>query len=54
MRQVVLDLNGLNEESGGGLIETDQREGLCQLILVAALHAGLKTDEDVTEEWREW
>jgi hypothetical protein len=50
----ILDLNGLNEQGEFSLIETDQREALCQLILTAATRAGLDTDEDVTEEWREW
>lgn len=54
IRKVVLALNGLNRDCDGGLIETDQREDLCQIILVAAKQAGLSSDEDVTEEWREW
>jgi len=51
---VVLELNKLNESVGHGLIETGQREDLCDYILYAASHSGLKTAEDVTEEWREW
>ena len=54
VQRSVIDLNRLNEEAGEGLIETDQREDLCELILHAAVNAGLDTDEDVTEEWREW
>lgn len=54
VERAVLALNALNESCGGPLIETDQREALCQLILVAATRAGLDTDEDITEEWREW
>jgi len=54
VRQIVLDLNALNKECGGRLIETDQREYLCELILIAAKLAGLEADEDITEEWREW
>ncbi len=53
-KQAVLNLNALNKECGGRLIETDQREDLCELILVAAKLAGLESDEDITEEWREW
>jgi len=54
VKRAVLDLNALNESCRGPWIETDQREGLCQLILGAAIQAGLDTDEDITEEWRDW
>ncbi|KAF1066784.1 MULTISPECIES: hypothetical protein [unclassified Variovorax] len=55
VERVVLQLNRLNEDSEGSLIETDQREDLCELIIAAASHAGLETEgEDITEEWREW
>lgn len=55
VRDVVLELNALNERCDGNLIETDQRELLCALILAAAMDAGLETDaHDITEEWREW
>ncbi len=54
VKQVVLALNELNDECEGNLIETDQREHLCDIIILAANEAGLDTDEDITEEWREW
>ena len=54
IRRVVQKLNRLNASCDGALIETDQREDLCQLILQAARKAGLKSDADVTEAWREW
>lgn len=54
VQQAVLELNALNESVGGGLIETDQREELCEYILFAAKQSGLKQDGDLTEEWREW
>jgi hypothetical protein len=55
VKAAVLDLNELNEKSEGGLIETDQREQLCELITLAAQEAGLETNgQDITEEWREW
>ena len=54
VRQAVVALNALNEKLDGSLIETDQREALCQILLVAAKQAGLGTDDDITEEWREW
>lgn len=50
----ILKLNSLNAQCNGRLIETDQRELLCDIILHAASDAGLKTDDDITEEWREW
>lgn len=54
IKKAVLALNKLNEDAGGGLIETDQREDLCEYILFAAKQSGLQSDGDVTEEWREW
>ena len=54
VRKTVLALNKLNDECGGSLIETGQREDLCDLIERAANQAGLETDEDITEQWREW
>ncbi|HYH68885.1 MAG TPA: hypothetical protein VD866_29600 [Urbifossiella sp.] len=54
VREAVMDLNDLNAECRGGLIETDQRELLCRLILTAARRAGLNTRADITEAWRTW
>jgi tetratricopeptide (TPR) repeat protein len=54
IREAVIRLNELNDRCGFALIETDQREDLCEIILVAARDAGLATSDDVTEEWREW
>jgi hypothetical protein len=54
IKETVVRLNDLNDRCGGALIETDQREDLCQIILVAARGAGLTTLADVTEAWREW
>ena len=54
VKNAVMALNDLNDECGGNLIETDQRELLCDIIIGWANAAGLITDEDVTEEWREW
>ena len=51
----VVELNKINEKCDGSLIETEQREELCELIILAAKHAGLESGErDITEEWREW
>src|SRR5215213_5915562 len=54
VKKAVLDLNALNDSVGGSLIETDQREDLCEYLLLAAQSAGLKRNDDITEEWREW
>ena len=54
VKKAVLDLNAVNEKCEGALLETDQREDVCQLLLVGAKKAGLRTDDDITEEWREW
>jgi hypothetical protein len=54
VKKVVVKLNRLNVSCGRALIETDQRENLCRLILMVAQKAGLDTEEDVTERWRGW
>lgn len=53
VKEVVLRLNGVNEEYDF-FIETLEREELHDFIMEKAHQAGLKTDEDITEEWREW
>ncbi len=53
-KKAVTSLNNLNEVCGGSLIETDQREQICRLMITAAKYAGLTLDGDFTEEWREW
>ena len=55
VKAAVVKLNRLNDRCDGSLIETDQREQLCALIIAAANRAGLVSDVyDITEEWREW
>ncbi|MGH8081628.1 MAG: hypothetical protein ACREP7_13720 [Lysobacter sp.] len=55
VKRAVLALNALNARCAYNLIETDQREGLCELILGAANRVGaVGRDEDITEAWREW
>lgn len=54
VKKAVLALNDLNDEAGGSLIETGERESLCDIIILAAKDAGLESGEDITEEWRDW
>ena len=54
VKEAVLDLNALNKKCDGGLIETDQREHICHLLLASARGAGLDTKDDITFEWRDW
>ncbi|MGJ7903282.1 hypothetical protein [Lysobacter sp. 1R34A] len=55
VKDAVLALNALNTRCGYSLIETDQRESLCELIIGAAAAAGVGSgQDDITEEWREW
>lgn len=55
VEKTVLALNDLNEECEGALIETDQREDIAEVIIIAGHLMGYNTrDEDITEDWREW
>ena len=55
VEKVVLKLNELNEKCEHELIETDQREQLAEIIILAGNLKGYnEKDEDITEEWREW
>lgn len=53
VKETVLRLNALNEIYDF-FIETLEREELCDFIIDKAQEAGLETEEDITEEWREW
>jgi hypothetical protein len=54
-KKAVLDLNKLNEKTDYALLETEERENICELIQNSAVEAGLTDpEEDITEEWREW
>ena len=55
VKDTVLKLNELNEKAGEELIETDQREEICEYIIKAGALLGFNDEnEDTTEEWREW
>lgn len=53
VEKAVTEFNTLNEKYDY-YIETLEREDLCDFIMEAVSLAGLETDEDITEEWREW
>jgi hypothetical protein len=53
------DLNALNEEVGEDLIETGEREELCELTDAIGIACGLNPKdygdgEGLASEWREW
>jgi hypothetical protein len=55
VEKTVLSLNELNEQCHSALIETDQREDICEIIIIAGNKKGYnELSEDITEEWREW
>jgi hypothetical protein len=51
VKVTVLALNKLNEK---GLIETREREMLCDFIEQACIAVGFEPAKDITEEWRKW
>lgn len=53
VKEVVIKLNELNIDHNH-FIETMEREDLYDFINTAARIAGLESEEDITEEWREW
>lgn len=55
VEKTVLALNELNKNCDEELIETDQREDIAEIIILAGNLKGYNSlDEDITEEWREW
>lgn len=55
VKNTVLELNRLNEQTDYALIETEQREAVWEIIQNAAEECGLSDPpDDVTEQWREW
>ncbi|NHZ64819.1 hypothetical protein [Massilia genomosp. 1] len=53
VERVVVALNEFDERAGG-VIETEEREKLCDIIYLVAKDAGLQADQDITEQWRDW
>ena len=54
VKNLVLELNKLNEKCNYCLIETDQREQICELIFSVLEQNNVSYEGDITEEWREW
>ena len=55
VKQVVVALNELNEDTDYALIETVEREAIALLIQDAVVARGMRNvPEDVTEAWRDW
>jgi hypothetical protein len=55
VEKTVLQLNELNEKCEYELIETGQREDICEILILAGNEMGYNDrGEDITEEWREW
>ncbi|MBQ8447509.1 MAG: hypothetical protein IJX27_01095 [Clostridia bacterium] len=55
VENVIVALNELNANTDDMLIETVEREAICEIIQDAAVECGLEEEyDDVTEEWREW
>lgn len=53
VKEVVLNINELNDEHDY-FIETMEREDSMNLSIQQRRIAGLESEEDITEEWREW
>ncbi|MEM6805372.1 MAG: hypothetical protein AAF696_28500 [Bacteroidota bacterium] len=55
VEQTVLALNDLNEKCEHELIETEQREDIAEIIILAGSLKGYNdVDDDITEDWRDW
>ncbi len=55
VEKTVKALNDLNKHCEYELIETDQREDIAEIIILAGCLKGFNSrDEDITEAWREW
>ncbi len=54
VKNLVISLNELNEKCDECLIETDQREEICDFIFKVVSNANIDFSGDITEEWRDW
>lgn len=51
---LVKSLNELNNKHDNLLIETNQREDICELIDFVIEESGHSPLDDITKQWREW
>lgn len=55
IKTTVLKLNDLNERCDHSLIETNEREQIAEIIILAGHKMKYNSlNEDITEKWREW
>ncbi len=55
VKSTVLDLNELNAKCDSELIETMERENICEILNLAWNEKGyISLTDDITEKWREW
>ena len=54
VKSLILKLNELNSRCDECLIETDQREQICEFIDLVLKDVAIPVEGDITEEWREW
>ncbi len=55
VEKTVLAINGLNQKTGGAMLETGVGEAIRCILQGAALEAGFPdTGADITEAWRGW
>lgn len=55
VKSTVLKLNALNERCDHSLIETNEREQIAEIIILASHKMKYNSlNEDITEKWREW
>lgn len=54
VKDLVITLNSFNCRYNQQMIETGQREGICDLIDLVIKEAGHSVKQDITLEWRDW
>ena len=55
IKTTILKLNDLNERCDHSLIETNEREQIAEIIILAGHKMKYNSlNEDITEKWREW
>ncbi len=55
VKSTILELNHLNNNCNGQLIETSERENIAEIINLSCYKKGyISEHDDITELWREW